>query len=352
MLTNLLNSKSSWETLKETNKPIILYGTGNGADKVMDEFERLGIRISAVAASDGFARKRTFRGFDVRGISRTEEDFSDFIIALAFATSLAEIMDYIKQLAEKHPVIMPVVPVFGNTIFNREYIESHTEKLEQSRAMLCDEESRRIFDNMVRFQFTGELSYLFSAESSREDALRNILKLTDTEHMLDLGAYRGDTIEELIKLTGGYTSVTAFEPDRKTFDKLSEYASDKDNITLYPFAVWSEKKELVFNGGGGRQSSLDKSGKYSVTATDVDSVIRDKPITYLKADVEGAEAEMLMGTKNLLLNQKPKLSISCYHKTEDLCTLIPLIHNINPEYKIFLRHHPYIPFWDTNLYCI
>lgn len=352
MTEKLLSVKSSWEKLRETTKPIFIYGTGNGADKVLDEFERLGIKIHGVCASEGFVRKRDFRGFQVQSVNSVIENYEDCIIAPVFASSIPEICNFIKDLTIKTTVIMPVVPVFGNTLFNREYVETHLKELENSRSLLFDEESKRVFDNMVYFQYTGDFSYLFCSESIRNDDLRNILRLTNKEDMLDLGAYRGDTIEELINLTGGYSSVIAFEPDRKSFDKLRFYAEGKENITLYPYAVYSERKELVFSGGGGRQSTLDQSGRYTVTAIDVDSVIKDTPITYLKADVEGVEEEMLMGMQNLLKTQKPKLSLACYHKTEDLCTLIPLLHKINPEYKIYLRHHPYIPFWDTNLYCI
>ena len=352
MINELLKNKSSWEKLKSTDKPLVLYGTGNGADMVLDELNRLEVKISAVTASDGFVRKREFRGFEVKPLSEIKAQYDDFIIILGFATCINEVMTSIREIDEKHQVIMPVVPVFGDTIFNRDYIEKNEVNLEYSRSLLYDEESKRIFDSMVRFQFTGELSYLFQAESTREDALTNILNLTDKEDMLDLGAYRGDTIKELIDLTGGYSSITALEPDPKTFEKLKDFAKDMENVTLYPYAVWSEKKELTFSGGGGRQSALSKEGKFTVTAIDVDSLIKDKTITYVKADVEGVEKEMLSGMKNLLQNEKPKLSISCYHRSEDLCTLIPLIHSINPDYKIHLRHHPYIPFWDTNLYCI
>ncbi len=352
MIDNLLSHKSSWETFKETKLPIVLYGTGLGADKVIDEFERLGIKLSEVIASEGFVRDRFFRGYKVKSLGQIEAEYEDFIIALGFATCIPQIIEDIKAIAEKHKVLVPVVPVFGYTIMNRPYIEEHKDVLLKSRELLFDEESVRVFDNMMMFQFTGELSFLFSIESNRSTALSDILKLNNKEHMLDLGAYRGDTIEELINLTGGYASITALEPDKKTFDKLSSYLQDKPNTCCLPYAVWSENTELTFCGGGGRQSTLSPLGRYAVPAVSADSITRDKTITYVKADVEGAEKEMLLGMKKLLQTQKPKLSISCYHKTEDLCTLIPLIHSINPEYKIHLRHHPYIPCWDTDLYCI
>lgn len=352
MLTEILSKQSSWEYLACSEKPLVLYGTGNGADAVIDEFQRLGISISEVVASDGFVRKRDFRGFTVKSISEIEEKYEDFIIVLGFASAVPEVMDSIKALSQKHKVIMPVVPVFGGTVFNREYLERHLDELKKAKALLFDEESKRVFDNMVAFQFTGRLPYLFGSESLREEALTEILKLTDKEDMLDLGAYRGDTVEELIKLTGGYSSVLALEPDKKSFEKLCTYLADKENTEALPYAVWNERKELIFSGGGGRQSALSQTGRYTVQAVAVDSITRDRKITYAKMDVEGVEKEAIEGMQELIKAHKPKLSIACYHRTEDLCTLIPLIHSINPNYKIHLRHHPYIPFWDTNLYCI
>ncbi len=352
MIKEILSLESSWEYLKDTRKPIILYGTGNGADMVIDEFDRLCIKVSEVVASEGFVRKRDFRGFTVKSINEIKNIYEDFIVVLGFASSIPQVMDYVKELAKEYEVIMPVVPVFGDTIFNRDYLEANLDKLENARAMLHDEASKRIFDNMVAFHLTGRLSYLFDSESTREEALTEVLELTGKEDMLDLGAYKGDTVEELITLTGGYSSVTALEPDKKSFEKLCIYLADKENTEALPYAVWNEHKELVFSGGGGRQSTLAPTGKYTVETVTVDSITKDRKITYVKMDVEGVEKEAIEGMQELMKTQKPKLSIACYHRTEDLCTLIPLIHSINPDYKIHLRHHPYIPFWDTNLYCI
>jgi hypothetical protein len=52
------------------------------------------------------------------------------------------------------------------------------------------------------------------------------------------------------------------------------------------------------------------------------------------------------------MENKPKLNIATYHKCEDIFTLPLLINELNPDYKIHLRHHPYIPAWDTLFYCV
>ena len=54
-----------WDYLRQTEKKIVLYGMGDGAEKLLDEFDRLGIKCTGVFASDDFVRGQSFRGFKV-----------------------------------------------------------------------------------------------------------------------------------------------------------------------------------------------------------------------------------------------------------------------------------------------
>lgn len=343
----ILTHTSVWEKLKTQNRPIVLYGTGNGADTVLDIFESLNIKASAVCASDGFVRKRTFRGFEVISISDAKERFENPLFCLSFASSIPEVMENIKSL---NPLV-PVVPVFGKDIIDRKFLLENKNKIDSAFSLLADEKSRAIFEDILTFEFSGELIYLLKTESTREEALLSLLKLTSSEHYADLGAYRGDTIEELINLCGGFSEAYAFEPDKKTFLKLKENTKDIKNLTLFQNALWNENTTLNFSGGGGRQSALSDNG-YEVEAVALDKALKDKKLTYIKADVEGAEKEALEGMSIILKEQKPKLCISAYHRSADIFELILQIKAINPNYQIHLRHHPYIPAWDTNLYCM
>lgn len=347
----ILSHTSVWEKLKSEESPIVLYGTGNGADTVIDIFEAMNIPVAAICASDGFVRKRTFRGFEVKSISNAVEEFPSPIFCLCFASSIPQVMDSIKTLYQNHRLVVPVVPVFGKDIIDKDFILKSKSKIDTAYRLLADEKSKEIFENILSFEFTGDLSYLLKTETTREEALCQLLKLSDKEHYADLGAYRGDTIEELVNLCGGFAKAYAFEPDKKTFAKLQENTKAYPNITLYPYALWNDNTTLNFSGGGGRQSALSEEG-YQVETVSLDSISGDKTLTYIKADVEGAEKEALEGMSKILKEQKPKLCISAYHRSADIFELILQIHSINPEYKIHIRHHPYIPAWDTNLFCI
>ena len=100
----------------------------------------------------------------------------------------------------------------------------------------------------------------------------------------------------------------------------------------------------------GRNSAIASKGVPTRVAA-VDSLLGGVQAGYVKADVEGAERETLLGRKRTL-RSKPKLNFAAYHRTEDIFSLPLLIAELNPEYRIFLRHHPYIPAWDTNIYAI
>ncbi len=351
MFEKLLYEKSSWEFLKDTSLPIAVYGTGNGADKVFEEFEKLGISVSAVCASDGFVRKRNFRGYEVKSISQLESEIEDFVIVLAFASPLPEVIENVKNLSNRHKVIMPSVPVFGDNIFNKEFLISHLEEVEKAYSLLCDEQSKKVFENIIRFQITGNLNFCFECETDKDEAFE-ILNLCENESFLDLGAYRGDTIKEFLHYADNYEKIVAVEPDKRTFKKLQTYCENLNNCITLNNAVWNESTELFFDGNKGRGGSAKEIGEsiFSVTVDDLSE--KYGKFTYINIDVEGAEKEMLQGAEMTLKQHKPKLCMAGYHRSEDIFALVNQINEINGDYKIYLRHHPHISFWDTNIYCI
>lgn len=348
MLDFAIENKSSWEKIKESGKPVVIYGMGNGADKVLDEFERLSIPVKGVTASDAFVRGQRFRGFTVKKLSEFD---GDFIIAVAFASSIPEVMQHIRSLSKNYRVLVPCVPVFGSEVFNRDFITAHESEI-NAAYNLFDSESKRIFAGCVNFMFGGELETLFDVTSDKDEVFTGFFALTQNEDYLDLGAYRGDTIRELLNYTNSkYSSITALEPDRRTFKKLCEYAGNMSDTLLLQKAVFNGSDTVHFNSAAGRQSSIADKGE-ETDSVSIDYLYKDKKVTYIKMDVEGAEYEALLGGKETLRAQKPKLNIALYHRSEDIFRLPLLIKEINPNYRFHLRRHPYIPCWDMNLYCV
>ena len=346
------NLTSVWDKLKNDNKPVVLYGMGDGADKVLKAFERFGITASAVMASDEFVRGQSFHGFTVKKLSDIEEEFNDFTIALCFASQLDDVMKNIRRIAEKHTVLVPSVPVFGEILFDDDFINQNFDKISKVHDLLADEQSKQVYENVLKFYYTGDITLLDEITTDKNEAFENILKLDSNEVYVDLGAYNGDTIDEFLHYCGGsYRKIIAFEPNSKNFSKLKAHCGELENIDMWELGAYSHNTVLEFNNKAGRNSAISEVGTKTRVAS-VDCILCGMSATYIKADVEGADYETLLGMKGTLQNFKPKLNFSAYHRFEDIFRLALLINELNPDYKIYLRHHPYIPAWDTNLYCI
>ena len=62
-----------WQRLASTDKTVVMYGMGNGADKILAVCEKKGITVSDFFASDGFVRGHSFHGKVVLSYSEIKE---------------------------------------------------------------------------------------------------------------------------------------------------------------------------------------------------------------------------------------------------------------------------------------
>lgn len=346
-----------WAYLQSVGKPIVLYGTGNGADKILDTLEAYGIKVSDIFMSNDFFREdATFRGFKLLSYDDIKCKYDDCVIVLAFAVFRRDMLKRISEMSKEYELRAPCVSVFGSDYFSMETLEKYESEINKAYSLLSDDLSREVFVKSLEYRISGKIDYLFDCQTERDEVFSNVIKLSSDEVYVDLGAYRGDTIEEFLLMTHGkYKKIYALEPDSKNYAKLIENMGTLDNAEFLNKASWCDERVMNFEGGGGRNSNLVNQNieKPEVVHTiDVDSVLAGERATYIKMDVEGAEHETLRGLKKTLIEFKPKLIVSGYHRTCDLFTLPILINEINPEYKIYLRHHPYIPDWESNYYCI
>lgn len=350
-----------WDYLAECRIPIVMYGMGEGAVKIMRVMERHGIKPHEFMASDDFVRGHEFLGYKVRKLSELEEMYDDFAVIICFGTALPEVMQRIYAIAERHPVFVPDVSVIGDSLFDEEYVSENEYRLMTVRSMLADSRSKEVFDSWLKFRLSGSLEHLRMMEDSREAAL-SLLGIGKKEIFVDLGAYNGDTVEEfLIHSDRQFEKIYAFEPDERNFGRLKRrhYALPQDKFIPLHAAAWNCDDTLTFYRKAGRNSSLadnisekTKGREIKIPARSVDSVLGGEKATIIKFDVEGSEKEALLGCEKTIKKYHPRLIVSMYHRNEDLIELPLLISKLAPGYKFYLRHQPCFPAWDTELYCI
>ena len=350
MLDFIMETNDVWQNMRSCGKPLVLYGMGNGADAILDRMAAEGLTAAALFASDEFVRGQSFRGFTVEHYAGIKARLGDFAIVIAFASELPEVLARFKALAAEHIIFAPHLPLYaGSEAVDNAWLSKYADRLQNVYDKLADDESRRVFANVLNYKLSGKPQYLWQCETNRREDLRQLFAFADDESYLDLGAYDGDTVREFLAMTcGKYARITAVEADRRNYRKLCAKTEGLANLRTVEAAVWDEDTVLEFSDSGGRQSTLINAHKRQVQALKMDSFLGGEPVTYIKMDVEGAEKQALLGLKEHILRDKPKMFIAAYHYDNDFFELPELIWQLRPDYKIYLRKHPYVPAWEMN----
>ena len=353
----LTTNTDLWEYLRTASKPILLYGMGNGADKILAVCQAYGIEVTDFFASDGFVRGHSFHGKIVLSYSEAKQKYGSFIVLLSFASSLPHVLDLIHKVAEENELYAPDVPVFGNQLFNMRFFREHERELDEVYSLLADQTSKDTFRSVIEYKLSGDIRFLDACESDEEMTTRRLIRPETVRTYVDLGAYNGDTVKRLIPQAPELRNVLALEPDRRNFRKLSEYAdslSGKIRILPKQLAAWHTPQTLLMDASGNRNANLSAGGKKTVEirADALDNVIGDLSPDYIKYDVEGSELKALEGSLATVRTHRPRLLVSLYHRSEDLFVLPLMLKKELPQYKFYLRKLRYIPAWDLNLYAI
>jgi FkbM family methyltransferase len=223
---------------------------------------------------------------------------------------------------------------------------ANRELIEEVYALLDDEMSRRVF--------SGKVAFYLSLEKQRLDEIKSpstiyfdpsVWELGEHEVVVDGGAYTGDTLDAFQRVCSGrFGAYFAFEPDSANFARLSIAAgTDPARITAVSAGLGRHTASARLLSTEGLDSRLlgdDEPGGLNVPIVSLDDYFegRQQP-TLIKMDIEGGEAEALLGAARLLQHSSPLLAISVYHYPTDLWTLPLLIHRLMPDSRLYLRHY-------------
>ncbi len=333
-----------WNYLKKTDKPIVLYGTGNGADKVLDRLLSMGVRPVGIFASNGFVRGQSFRGYRVESFETLQKRLNDMMILSCFGSNREDVLKNLAELSEKYELYRPDVPLYGETFFDAAFAKAHREELSCVRELLADQLSVKTFDNIISFKCSGDPKYLQDCEQTGDDMA--LLSFSEREVYLDLGAYRGDTVMQFLRHAPNPEKIFAVEPDPKTYQKLVMAVGELAECVHA--AVLDKSGQIRFSADKGRGSAMGKG--VLCPAVHVDGLLAGGRASFIKIDIEGAEAAALSGARKTIKAYRPKMMIAAYHRAEDLFSLPLYVHSLCPTYKIFFRHFRHSLAWDSYFY--
>ena len=353
-----------WEYLAEERRPIALYGTGDGADKIIAVLEKYGLKdlISAVFASDGFVRDRMFHGFKVMSYDECRKVLApeNYIVLICFGSSRPEVLSRVNEIASERELYVPDVPVYGNILFNSGFYQANKASMEDIFSALSDDISRRCYIDYINYKLTGKPGYLEDCESDPDDELE-LLKGISSGCYIDLGAYYGDTLIRYLDRFPCLRRAVAIEPEPHSFKKLEKCAealkgSGYDITCINALTGSRTGTEKVSKARGRGTRAISNSNVELKNTRDIDVVTVDslglENVSFIKFDVEGSESAAVEGARETIKRDRPAMKIACYHRSEDVFAIVKNVLAVRPDYKVYMRHTRCIPGWDTDFYFI
>lgn len=208
-------------------------------------------------------------------------------------------------------------------------------------SLLSDQESKKIWRNIVAFRITQRLEYLESFENLvSEQYFESFIPKLQEQVFFDVGAYDGETSLKFQEWTNGLGKIFYFEPNKTNFENCKIALSEATNCRGFNLGLAN------FNGTAYISDARDTSG-LSMNAADMpvncmtmDTFCSQEIVpTFVKIDVEGFELSILEGMERLIKNESPTIAISIYHKPEHFFEIPEYVFSLNSAYSVYVRHY-------------
>lgn len=258
-----------------------------------------------------------------------------------------------------------------------DYLIRNQEKVEQTYKLLHDEKSKRLLITKLALMASNRNYELFcdfirnfsepyrecnfsDYEGTPEDHYyfnNDIIAPENGDIYVDIGAYDGDSIITFVDACQQrgvqYEHVFAFEPDASCYKKLLAVSAAYPYVSCHAQGLWSESTMLRFasseNAIHDQAAVISEQGDIEIEVVSLDDFLQGKKASLIKADPGGdVIPQVLRGAIDTIRKHHPKLALGAYHGIDSIFEIPLLVHDICPEYKIFLRHNTY-HLCDTDL---
>ena len=199
----------------------------------------------------------------------------------------------------------------------------------------------KVYNFLIKNGFPKENIFVSHALAPQYFGL-DFLKPLPEEVFIDAGCMDGETLIQFRDWCNGqYKTIYGLEPDTTNYHSALETIkyNNIERVSMVNKGAWCRNDALFFSATANGSSNLSESGSVKVDVAPIDDIVGDDKVTYLKMDIEGAELNALIGAKNTITKNKPRLAICVYHKPEDILEIPLYLLQLVPSYKFYLRHH-------------
>lgn len=366
------------------HKNIVLFGCGGKGREAMSILKAYRIKIAAVCDNNQALWGRKFldeyviQSFDSE-IAALEDCCVIITATIIYATEIYN------ELIKKYPHI----PVYHlcmpfkveSKLLPESGLQAHRSELIEAYNLLQDDESRNIFLDTLDWKLTGNMLPLnkyalgYEAYSFFDEAFIH----TDEQSVyVDVGAYTGDTIACFLMFSRGkFKKIIGVEADRGNYSALLQMVqfSRVEHIETYNLGLWSREEERVFYtnlaneeihfGSPNLFQSVDvvadnysleqmkdKMTENVLQLKTLDGLLKNEAPTIMKINALAADREIILGGRHTIAQYKPALILEFGVTQRDVFEMIPLLREINSEYRFYMRRKRVFEDIKTVLYCV
>lgn len=272
-----------------------------------------------------------------RFLSLPENYRNEFLTIQKRYTFLKNKIDY---TAGDYSLIEEHITLMCSSIENFKWLYSH----------LADYRSKKVLNEIVKYWYAYDINQVHNiCEELFSDYYDlDILKCDSNEVFVDLGAYIGDSIYNFVNTYGYYKKIYAYEVTPRTFEILKKNLKNIKNSIPIQKAVGKSKNTMyITDSGNGAGNSISFEGTVAVPVVSLDEDISEA-ITIIKMDIEGAEKDAINGSREHIINEKPKLLVSLYHIPSDLFEIPKLINDLRDDYTYYIRFNGHNCLWPCD----
>lgn len=341
------------EQLKAAREPVMLFGAGLCGAQYLHVLRTNGIEVSCFLDDDKEKQAQGVCGLPVMSTSHLSTRGGQIVISSYGPDKLERRLLSIDPDSAAR-IVKPDFYLWEDGLDYAAYYEEHEEEIAAADALLADEKSHKVFQNLLHYKISRDRALI---EAVRDDARLQyfdpeVITFAKNEVFLDLGAYIGDTVEAFAKhVNGEYQKIVALEPDKANYEQLCKAAEKLHDVACYPYGIGATDGITRFASDGTWTSVVSDSGDTEITVKSVDSLFAHGRLTFLKADIEGLEKPMLQGAETTIREQMPQMAIAVYHCKEDIFQILHTIDSYHAGYRFYLRHYTEMPI-DTVLYAV
>ncbi len=204
---------------------------------------------------------------------------------------------------------------------------------------LADNRSREVLNGIIRYWFKFDLDRLHAlCETVFADYYDlDILNCDESDVIVDLGAYTGDSVLDYIHTYGAYKKIYAYEITPSVYQTLHQNLSKYPEMIPLRKGVGSKRGKMFVNDGPHKAGNkLLGQGDYEVEVVTLDEDIQEA-ISVIKMDIEGGEKDAIAGAESHIKSEKPRMLVSSYHLPEDIFEIPRLIDSIRDDYRFYMR---------------